>query len=98
VTRLLLVALFLEAGFVLVVVPWSTFWDHNYFAESVPVIHSIISNNFVRGAVSGLGVVNIAAGIAELFSLLMSRHTEPRPASSISPRHHRAEDMANRES
>jgi hypothetical protein len=92
VTRLLLVALFLEAGFVLVVVPWSTFWDHNYFAESLPVIRMIISNNFVRGAVSGLGLVNIAAGIGELFSLLMSRQTEQRSASSISPSHHPAED------
>ena len=55
-SRLLLVALFLEVGFVLIVVPWSSFWDHNYFAESLPVIDAIISNNYVRGAVSGLGI------------------------------------------
>ncbi len=76
VSRLLLVALFLEVGFVLVVVPWSSFWDRNYFAESLPLVDAIISNNYIRGAVSGLGVINIAAGIVELFSILVSRHVE----------------------
>jgi hypothetical protein len=87
VSRLLLVTFFLEVGFVLIVAPWSSFWDRNYFAESLPLVDAIISNNYVRGAVSGLGVINIAAGIVELFSLLVSRQVEGRPASSISPSH-----------
>jgi hypothetical protein len=91
VSRLLLVALFLEAGFVLLVVPWSAFWDRNYFAESMPLIDAVISNNYVRGAVSGLGVVNIAAGVVELFSLLMERHVNRAHHSSISTTQH-AED------
>lgn len=86
-SRLLLVAFFLEVGFVLIVAPWSSFWDRNYFAESMPLVDAIISNNYVRGAVSGLGVINVAAGIVELFSLLISRHVERQPASSISPSH-----------
>ena len=86
-SRLLLVAFFLEVGFVLIVAPWSSFWDRNYFAESLPVLDAIISNNYVRGAVSGLGVINVAAGIVELFSLLVARNVERRPASSISPSH-----------
>ena len=61
--RLLIVAFFFEFGIALLVVPWSSFWDRNYFAEVVPMIHTIIRNNFVRGAVSGLGIVNIAAGL-----------------------------------
>jgi hypothetical protein len=84
VSRLLLIALFLEVGFVLVVVPWSSFWDRNYFAESLPVIHAIISNNFFRGAVSGLGVVNIAAGVSDLFSLFAARHQQG-PATITRP-------------
>jgi hypothetical protein len=84
---LLLVAFFLEVGFVLIVAPWSSFWDRNYFAESLPLVDAIISNNYVRGAVSGLGVINVAAGVVELFSLLVSRHVDRRPASSISPSH-----------
>jgi hypothetical protein len=87
VSRLLLVAFFLEVGFVLIVAPWSSFWDRNYFAESLPLLEVIISNNYMRGAVSGLGVINVGAGIVELFSLLVSRQVDRRPASSISPSH-----------
>ena len=71
--RLLLIAFFLEVGFALIVVPWSAFWDRNYFAQAIPVVREVITNNFVRGAVSGLGVINIAVGVRELVSLLLAR-------------------------
>jgi hypothetical protein len=75
--RLLLVAFFLEVGLVLIVAPWSSWWDRNYFAQLTPSIHAIVTNNFVRGAVSGLGVVNVAAAVAELLALLVSRRARP---------------------
>ena len=78
--RLFIVAFFFEFGIALLVVPWSSFWDRNYFAESVPLIHTIIRNNFVRGAVSGLGLVNLASGLVELISLLLARNTDTDPA------------------
>ena len=74
--RLFIVAFFFEIGFALVVVPWSAFWDRNYFAEAVPAIHAFITNNFVRGAVSGLGVINLIAGLGELISILLARNTD----------------------
>ena len=74
--RLFIVAFFFEIGFALVVVPWSAFWDRNYFAETVPAIHAVITNNFVRGAVSGLGVINLIAGLGELISILLARNTD----------------------
>ena len=77
--RLFIVAFFFEFGIALLVVPWSSFWDRNYFAEAVPLIHTIIRNNFVRGAVSGLGVVNLTSGIAELISILLARNSEAAP-------------------
>jgi hypothetical protein len=76
--RLLRIALFLEVGFVLIVIPWSMYWDRNYFAETLPVLRPLITNHFVRGAVSGLGVVNVCAGILELVSLFMSRGSSRR--------------------
>ena len=71
--RLLLIAFFLEVGFVLTVVPWSMYWDRNYFAESLPFLHDLMTNGFVRGAVSGLGLVNIGAGLADLFAVVSAR-------------------------
>ena len=56
---------FLEAGLVLMVVPWSDFWDRNVFAQ-FPMIATWLTNAFFRGAVSGLGVITAFAGIVEL--------------------------------
>jgi hypothetical protein len=71
--RLLLVAYFIEVGLVLVLVPWSPFWEKNYFITAYPVLHDIVRNHYVRGAVSGLGVVNLLMGFNELASVLMAR-------------------------
>jgi hypothetical protein len=67
------VVYFLEVGLLLVVAPWSAYWDRNYFARLAPRIGDIIKDPYVRGAVSGLGLINIAAGLAELFSMFSSR-------------------------
>jgi hypothetical protein len=73
--RLLRTALFLEFGLLLIVLPWSTYWDRNYFVSLVPGVRELILNNFVRGGISGLGVLNLAAGAAELLAIYMARHT-----------------------
>ncbi len=75
--RLLRAALFLEFGLLLIVLPWSSYWDRNYFAALVPEFRTFLVNNFVRGAVSGLGVIDIMAGISELISVYGSRRQEP---------------------
>ena len=74
-TRLVLVIFFLEVGLVLTLAPWSAYWDRNYFAETLPVVHALITNNFIRGAVSGLGLVNIFAAAADLFGMFAARRT-----------------------
>ena len=77
--RLIVIAFFFEIGVALLIVPWSAFWDRNYFADAIPAIHALITNNFVRGAVSGLGLVNLGAGLAEIVSLMLGRNTEVAP-------------------
>jgi hypothetical protein len=73
VTRLVLVVFFLEVGLVLTLAPWSAYWDRNYFAETMPAVHAFITNNYVRGAVTGLGLVNIFAAVADLVGMFMAR-------------------------
>jgi len=80
VRRLVLAIFFLEIGFVLIVIPWLAFWDRNYFAQIAPPLEAIITNNFFRGAVSGLGLINVLAGLIELVSMVLGRSSE-RPAS-----------------
>ncbi len=71
--RLVFVAFFLEVGLLLLVVPWSAFWDQNYFISAWPGLRPIITNDFVRGAVTGLGVVNLLGGLADLAGLFSIR-------------------------
>jgi hypothetical protein len=64
--RLILLAYFVEVGLVLLVVPWSPFWDRNYFMQMWPALETLTRSNLIRGAVSGLGVVNLWAAMSEL--------------------------------
>jgi hypothetical protein len=74
--RLLLIALLLETGLLLVLVPWSTFWERNYFGDLVPLVQMVITNNYVRGAISGLGFVNIAFALSEVAAVVAGRSAE----------------------
>ena len=62
----------------LILIPWSTFWDHNYFADAIPGVDALLANPFVRGAVSGLGLVNVIAALGELVDLLGARRSGER--------------------
>jgi hypothetical protein len=66
---LIVVAYFIEVGLLLIVVPWSAFWERNYFLEMWPPLAAVATNPFVRGAVTGLGVVNVVAGLVDFWAL-----------------------------
>jgi hypothetical protein len=61
------------------VLPWSSFWDANYFGYAWPALRGVLSNNFVRGAVTGLGFVNLVAGFAELAPLFVRQDARAEP-------------------
>jgi hypothetical protein len=71
--RVIFVAYFLEVGLLLVLVPWTAFWERNYFAVSSPLFQELLRNNYLRGAVSGLGLVNLLMGFNEFSALLYAR-------------------------
>jgi hypothetical protein len=92
VRRLLFAAYFFEVGLLLVIVPWSSFWDQNLLLEAIPFVHDWTRSPYVRGAVSGLGLVNMGAGVAELSRALRRRHDVPGNGRLITPfdgAHHR---------
>ncbi len=67
-TRLLLcieVIFYIELGMVLLVVPWHPFWQQNNLTLGHPALKHLVEHPFVRGAVSGLGLVNLWMGIWE---------------------------------
>jgi hypothetical protein len=77
--RVIFVAYFLEVGVVLALAPWSALWDHNYFIQAWPVIAVAAGNDYVRGAISGLGLINLAAGCAEMIGLFRRGVRPDRP-------------------
>jgi hypothetical protein len=77
VRRLIVTALFFEIGVVLLVVPWMPYWQQNYFIDARPFVEPLLTNGFVKGAISGLGLVNLVAGLFELASMFMANRTEP---------------------
>jgi hypothetical protein len=61
---LIFILLSFEVGFFLMIVPWSETWEKNYFLRAA-LLQDLVMNPFVRGAVSGLGLLNIFLGLGE---------------------------------
>jgi hypothetical protein len=68
-TAVVFVTICLEIGIFLVIFPWTDYWDANYFSSWIAEWHPYWDNMYVRGAVSGLGVVNLYISLIEVFRL-----------------------------
>ena len=66
---LLFVILCFEMGVFLVAFPWSSYWNSNYFSQLTPEWYGLWINPYFRGAVSGLGLVNLYLSLLEVFRL-----------------------------
>jgi hypothetical protein len=58
-----------ELGVFLLVFPWATEWDVNYFPRLPFWAREFWVSPYFRGAVSGLGLVNIYISFVEVFRL-----------------------------
>jgi hypothetical protein len=65
ITVLIFVILCAVVGVLLVVLPWSLQWTANRFLWGYPDLRTALSNGFVRGLCSGLGVINLWIGFRE---------------------------------
>lgn len=59
-----------EMGLFLLIYPWRDDWTFNYFQGSTEFLESIWDDPFFKGALSGLGLVNIYLAIAEFVGAL----------------------------
>jgi hypothetical protein len=62
-----LVLFLLELGLFLLIVPWTNLWQHNYFLFRWPELSSWITNYYLRGAVSGLGLIDLGLALRALY-------------------------------
>ena len=63
----------LEAGLFFIVVPWTRVWVMNPILQASPDLMLFATNPFVRGFVSGFGVVHIIIGVKDIVRLAAAR-------------------------
>jgi hypothetical protein len=66
---LLFIIVCFEVGVFLLVFPWMDYWNNNTIAGIAPWVRSVWESPYFRGALSGLGLVNIYISLAEVFRL-----------------------------
>jgi hypothetical protein len=61
----------LLVGVVLAIAPWTPLWDANYLLHPHPALRALMLAPFTRGAVTGLGIVNIVLAVHEAHRYLV---------------------------
>jgi hypothetical protein len=60
----------LLVGVALVLAPWSPLWDANWLLSIWPGARGILLSGFARGAVTGLGLVNLVLALRDVHARL----------------------------
>ena len=63
----------LEAGLFFIVVPWTRVWSMNPILHATPALMLMAGNPFVRGFVSGFGVVHLLIGVKDVMRIAAGR-------------------------
>jgi hypothetical protein len=71
-----------EVGAFLLVFPWTPQWDSNSVAHLFPWLRDFWTSSYFRGALSGLGLLNIYISLGEVVRLRGSRAGRP-PADRL---------------
>ena len=53
--------------------PWLPLWKQNFFARSWPWLGLLMASGFVRGGVSGIGLITTVAGLRDLAGSFVGR-------------------------
>ena len=67
----------LLVGMVLVFAPWTALWDSNWLLQVSPGLRGFLLSAFTRGAVTGLGLVNVLLALADVHRHLVGRRVDP---------------------
>jgi hypothetical protein len=59
----------IEIGLFLLIYPWMPSWDKNYLIQLQPSFTDFLTSVQFRGAVSGLGILNLFAAAGEIIGL-----------------------------
>jgi len=65
----LLITFCLEIGLFLLAFPWTQYWQSNYFSNLTANWRHVWLSTYFRGALSGLGAINLYVAFMETFRL-----------------------------
>ncbi len=54
-----------ELGMLLTLLPWTRVWTDNSLLAAYPALHALFRNNFMRGVITGVGLIDVWIGIWE---------------------------------
>ncbi len=57
----------LEVGILLFLLPWLDLWEKNVIFQRFGYIGGLMNNLYVRGAISGLGILSIVIAFTETY-------------------------------
>ena len=66
--RALLVVVAFEMGVLLLYLPWSIYWEQNFFLNHYPALRSVVLHPSFRGAISGIGILDILLAVRAIGS------------------------------
>ena len=58
-----------EIGLFLTIFPWVDIWSLNHLSEWIPALETIWDDPFFKGAITGLGLVNLYVACLEVLRL-----------------------------
>ncbi len=66
----------IELGLLLAALPWTRVWTDNSLLAAHPALAAVLRDNFMRGVISGLGLIDVWIGIWEAV-----HYHDPQPKS-----------------
>ncbi len=73
VLSLLFIFYCVEAGTLLMMIPWSPYWDRQLISLPVAELQALALRPWVRGAVSGFGLLHLLWGAHDLDAWIAAR-------------------------
>lgn len=80
VTVIVYILICFEVGVLLAILPWTSYWDDNFFLYfltsklNAPGLVTFLQSGYARGAITGLGALNVLAGMRDIIKFQESVH------------------------
>jgi hypothetical protein len=58
----------IEMGLFLAALPWTSLWERNILGSLFPTFRPVLLSNYFRGALTGLGLIDIWIGVSDLWN------------------------------